>query len=247
MKSIFTIALCVFSITSFSARSEFIPHKDSYFLPYYHETKVNQERFSPLNPNGTDAKDTFIQFQFSLKYPFWGGQSNGVFLAYTQRSNWEAYDKSAYFRDNDFNPEVFYTVTFWDSLNLAVGAEHQSNGAGGANEVSWNRGYVNAKYQWDKGYIRVKPWVRFSDSTDYNPKIEDYLGKVEAELLYKVTEDSTLRFLVRNPFKKEYYEASLMFPIYAGIKGYVKYESGYGSTISNYNFSSNSYGIGLTF
>ncbi|WP_394201908.1 phospholipase A [Shewanella waksmanii] len=236
------VIISFFSIDAFAIEK----YKDNYFLPHYHEKNVNQKRFAPMNPNGGDVNDTLIQFQFSLKYSIYGNDSNGLFLAYTQRSNWEAYEKSAYFRDNDFNPALFYSYTMLDSLNLSLGVEHQSNGAGGTNEVSWNRGFLDIKYEGEHGYVRVKPWVRFSDKTDYNPDIEDFLGNFEMEALYNITENTTLRMLVRNPFEKNYYETSFTFPIFGRLKGYIMYESGYGSTISNYDFKSDSYGVGFS-
>ena len=176
-----------------------------------------------------------------------GEEDNGLFLAYTQKSNWAAYDQSAYFRDHDFNPEIFYSLTLWDSLKLSLGAEHQSNGAGSSNEVSWNRGYLDIKFQGKYGHIRVKPWVRFNDKNDYNPDIEDFLGHGELEVAFRITENSELKILTRNTFKKEYYLVDLKFPIYQGFNGYLKYENGYGTTISNYNFNTETYGIGLLF
>lgn len=107
-------------------------HEENYFLPAYHESKVNQDRFAPMNPNGHEAKSTLIQFQLSLKYQLlslnWNPLAqalnpqalnqqvheqqpqDGIYVAYTQRSNWEAYDDSAYFRDHQYNPEIFYRI-----------------------------------------------------------------------------------------------------------------------------------------
>lgn len=224
-------------------------HKDNYFLPYYHEETVNQKKYAPLNPNKTDAKDTFIQFQFSFKYKIFGTEDGGggLYFAYTQKSNWEAYDESAYFRDNDFNPEIFYKLKL-GSFDFRLGAEHQSNGAGGINEVSWNRGFAEVKYGNDLGYIKVKPWVRIKDKIDVNPNIETFLSNGELEIALHPLEDKKNKFklLMRNVTKDYYYYAvSWDVPIYDGLHGYLKYENGYGTSISNYDFKSTAYGAGL--
>lgn len=225
-------------------------HRDNYILPYYKEDIVNQARFSSLNPNGTPAKDIFVQFQFSLKYRLLGtgSQDDGLYVAYTQKSNWEAYDESAYFRDNDFNPEIFYKMQS-GSFGFALGAEHQSNGAGGKNEVSWNRTYLDIKYTKDHGHIRVKPWIRLDDKKDYNPEIEKYLsnGELEIALYLSENKENELKVLMRNITDKNYYfySASWNFPIFDGLRGYLKYEDGYGLSISNYDVKTTAYGAGF--
>ncbi|MFC5078136.1 Putative phospholipase A1 precursor [Vibrio thalassae] len=243
------IKLLVVSIlmTPLGAQATLDSHKDSYFLPYYHEDNVNQQRFAPLNPNGGDTKNTFIQFQISLKYPLISTDNSHLYLAYTQKSNWEAYDKSAYFRDNDFNPELFYIYSFSEQFDIAIGAEHQSNGTGGTDEVSWNRGYINAEYHFSYGTVGLKPWFRFDDTNDYNPDIVDYLGHGELTVVLFPNDILKMKGLARNVFKNPYYSLTLEFPIYQGLKGYAKYENGYGSTISNYDFKLQAYGLGLAF
>ncbi|MGF1723727.1 phospholipase A [Photobacterium nomapromontoriensis] len=223
-------------------------HKDTYLLPLYKESRVNQARFEPLSPDGGKVHDIFVQFQISLKYHLLGNHEEGVFLAYTQKSNWEAYASSAYFRDNDFNPELFYNKKF-KHFDAAFGVEHQSNGAGGSNEVSWNRAYVNVTYHFPQGFIRIKPWIRIHDSKDYNPDITDFLGHGEFVFGWQPTDEQEVKLLTRNiiesGFDKPYGELSWNFKIYQGLRGYLKAESGYGATISNYNFKESAFGLGI--
>ena len=223
-------------------------HKDTYFLPYYHEENVNQLRFKPLNPNGPiDASNDFIQFQISFKYKMIGTEQHGLYFAYTQKSNWSSYDKSAYFRDNDFNPEIFYKYKL-NELDLSFGVEHQSNGAGGINEVSWNRGFIDLKFIHDYGYIRIKPWVRIENGFDYNPDIENFMRYGELELGFIPRKNNEIKFLLRNMTKdKDYnYSVSWKFPLLKNVNGYLKYEDGYGLSISNYNFKTNAFGAGVS-
>ncbi|EOD79613.1 Phospholipase A1 precursor [Grimontia indica] len=242
-------SLLFFPSSAVAAVEGLSAHKDNYFLPFYKERRVNQQRFEPLNPNGTEAKDTFIQFQFSAKYQMIEIGDDGLYLAYTQRSNWEAYDSSAYFRDSNYNPELFYRLHI-ENWQIDLGAEHESNGAGGDNEVSWNRIYVDARHDWEWGYISFKPWIRVGNVT-YNPDIADFLGYSRLELGWQPTELQEIKLQVSNLFADEfdhlYYGVSWNFPIYQGLRGYVKAETGYGLTISNYNFDESAYGAGVAF
>ncbi|EGU42128.1 phospholipase A1 [Vibrio ichthyoenteri ATCC 700023] len=227
----------------------FSAHRDNYLLPFYHESKVNQSRYETLNPNGHAAKDTFVQFQLSVKYKLLAWDEHGVFLGYTQRSNWEAYDDSAYFRDDQYNPELFYRFTY-DAGQLSVGFEHQSNGAGGDYEVSWNRAYVDAQWQFDTVSLRFKPWVDIG-SNNYNPDIVDFLGYGEAELGWQPLVSHEVKLTIANLFTKDWqkgaYRVSWRFPLYQGLNGYLKAETGYGLTISNYDFDESAFGAGFAF
>ncbi|RJX75113.1 phospholipase [Vibrio sinensis] len=224
-------------------------HKDNYLLPFYQESKVNQSRYEPLNPNGHAAKDTFVQFQISIKYQLLTFDEDGLFIAYTQRSNWEAYDDSAYFRDDQYNPEIFYRVNF-EPWQLSLGFEHQSNGAGGSDEVSWNRTYLDAKWAFDSGFIRFKPWLDVGN-LKYNPDITDYLGYGELEFGWLPVGEHELTLTLANLFSKDwergFYRLSWSFPLYQGLHAYMKAETGYGLTISNYDFDESAYGVGLAF
>ncbi len=52
---------------------------------------------------------TQVKFQFSFKYDFWPSTSHHtVYLAYTQKSLWDLYDKSSPFRESNYAPEIFY-------------------------------------------------------------------------------------------------------------------------------------------
>ena len=229
--------------------SRFSAHRDNYLLPFYQESKVNQSRYEPLNPNGHAAKDTFVQFQLSIKYKLLTFDEDGLFFGYTQRSNWEAYDDSAYFRDDQYNPEIFYRFNFEPWL-LSLGFEHQSNGAGGSHEVSWNRVYLDAKWAFDSGYIRLKPWLDVG-SLEYNPDISDFLGYGEVEFAWQTVSEHELKLTLANLFtedwQKGFYRLSWSFPLYQGLHGYMKAETGYGLTISNYNFDESAFGMGLAF
>ena len=72
-------------------------------------------------------------------------------VAYTQLMYWQFYAKSQYFRETDYEPEVFISDNFLKNWLLNAGAVHESNGRGGELERSWNRAYLELNFsgpQW---------------------------------------------------------------------------------------------------
>ncbi|MGS0675661.1 phospholipase A [Shewanella sp. 0m-4] len=231
---------------------------NNFVLPVYQTQAANQAYYAPQNPNKEDISNTNVQFQFSLKYGLANNiltDNDGLYIAYSQISNWQAYDKSAYFRDSQYQPQVFWFWQHSDESDLwqstSVGFEHQSNGKGGVYERSWNRVYLEFSLALSDIELSIKPWIRTDFSnTDYNPDIEDYMGygSVKGDWYFGEHQISlTLRNLVESGFSKGYEELSWRFPIYKGLKGYLKLQSGYGMTISDYNHFDNAVGIGIAF
>lgn len=232
---------------------------DNYLLPYYFSAKPNQNYFAPQNPNSGNIDKASVQFQFSLKYGLLANfftDNDGLYFSYTQTSDWQAYDDSAYFRDTQYQPELFWTFVHAQSFldlhwqQTQVGFIHQSNGKGGKYERSWNRAFVNMQFNHGNFTLNLRPWVRLHiyDSRDYNPDIYDYLGYGDINLGWQ-SNNHRINLLLRNQlesgFKNGYERLSWQFPIYKKLHGYLKLESGYGMTISNYNHYDNAFGIGI--
>lgn len=229
---------------------------NNFILPVYQTQSANQAYYAPQNPNGGDISETNVQFQFSLKYGIASNlftENDGFYIAYNQISNWQAYDKSAYFRDSQYQPQVFWFWQHSDDADIwqgtSVGFVHQSNGKGGVYERSWNRVYLEFSLAFNDIALSIKPWIRADFSnTDYNPDIEDYMGYGSIKGDWYLGEHQvslTVRNLVESGFSKGYEELSWRFPIYKGLRGYLKLQSGYGLTISDYNHFDNAIGIGI--
>ena len=102
------------------------------------------------SPNITDVK-----VQFSFKYQLIPlTRRTGLYLAFTQNSLWSLFDgQSAVFREQNYNPEIFYTWREdlptlqrafqsgrrWFAMSARVGISHQSNGREGPESLGWNR------------------------------------------------------------------------------------------------------------
>ena len=231
-------------------------YKSNYFLPVSYRDGGNY-----AVTNGHESKEVETEFQVSIKFDF---ASNLLDLgeiysvAYTQLAFWQVYSESAFFRETNYNPEIYMTIPL-DSIGgtdffkaLKIGFEHESNGRGGVQERSWNR--VTSSFMFQYGYLfsELKLWYRVDNlnhkSRDYNPELVDYMGY------------GHLKFIV--PYKKHLFdvlfrynfdnngavEANYSYPIFGrdDVFVYLKGFSGYGESLIDYNHNVNKVGIGLS-
>lgn len=102
------------------------------------------------------TKDTQIKFQFSFKFDLWPNRGNHtVYLAYTQKSLWDAYDTSAPFRESNYAPEIFYAHYHSKKrgqpdpgcglFSEQLGLEHESNGEASDASRAWNRVFADVR------------------------------------------------------------------------------------------------------
>ena len=283
--SLFASAVCGFSVSSYAQTItttpietgtvrnvlrhpenlplfELTPFLNNYVLPYYFTDKPNQAYYEPQNPNNSPVSDVNIQFQLSFKY----GLAKNLFsdndrlsFAYTQRSDWQAYDSSAYFRDSEYQPEVFLTFfrntplsDGWVYRSATFGLEHQSNGKGGKYERSWNRAYADFVLTHGMWTVSIKPWLRtvIPGSTDYNPKIMRYMGYGRVAINYQFGQNIIgleLRNVLESGFSRGYEQLTWNFPIHKRLHGYLKVQSGYGFTVSDFDHYDNAIGVGFVF
>ncbi|HVY26411.1 MAG TPA: phospholipase A [Polyangiaceae bacterium] len=147
---------------------------------------------------------TQVKFQFSFKYDLWPNTGHHtVYLAYTQKSLWDLYDRSSPFRESNYAPEVFYAhyhsedhdqPSFGCGLfREQVGVWHESNGEAGAASRSWNRAfgdveascYGNVWY----GLLGLRAWYPFG--VGENPDITRMQGYGELRLGVGIDDDLT--------------------------------------------------------
>lgn len=183
-----------------SAGSGLSLHKPMYLLPY---------TYTP-NEHG---KNTEVLFTISLKQRLFGIP---LYFAYSQKSFWLAYNdkRSSPFRENDYNPELFYRFIpadreRWLHLGADVGFEHESNGRGLPDSRSWNRIYL-ALFQAQGGHLVYwKWWWRLPEDKskpptdpdrDDNPDIGSYYGYSELTYAQQLFDKHLARFTFRfNP------------------------------------------------
>lgn len=113
------------------------------------------DRFRPHEPTygvfGLANAGAKLQFSVALQ-PFGGdGIASHIRVAYTQTMFWAIDRPSGPFRQTVYSPEAFVDVPVGDSLTLAGGYRHDSNGRGWPLSIDVNRIFVRAAKSFDLG------------------------------------------------------------------------------------------------
>ena len=226
-------------------------HRANYFLPLSYRDNGKY----PLT-YGHDSFKVETEYQFSIKYDFYAnllGLSEVYSIGYTQKSFWQLYAKSAFFRETNYNPEIFTTIPvahirhFEYLKALRLSFEHQSNGRGGVEERSWN--YVVGTFYIQMGAIftEIKFWKDVG-SLEYNPDLMSYLGHGQLKLIFPY-KTHIFKLISRNSLSdKRATEINYSYPVTRAkdLFLYVKAFSGYGESLIDYNHKVNKIGIGFS-
>ena len=227
-------------------------YKTNYFLPISYRYGGNY-----LNENNENPQNAEIEFQLSIKFDFAANilKFNEIYsVGYTQKSFWQSYSKSAYFRESNYNPELFVTIptSLGDDAkfikSIKFGLAHQSNGQGAEQERSWNYTSATISTQYKNLFTEFEFWNRLPDSKDYNPKLLDYLG--HGDVKFSLPWDKHLfTLLLRSNFNNHgAVDFSYSYPINDrnNLFLYIKAFSGYAESLIDYNTYINKIGIGFS-
>jgi phospholipase A1 len=159
-------------------KSDFNLHayKENYFLPVSYLSGDN------FTDNGIhDSKNIETEFQVSIRYDFSSnllGLGEIYSFGYTQRSWWQLYAESAFFRESNYQPELFVKIPTYRTFlkgsfikGFKLASVHQSNGRGGEYERSWNRFSFSTFFQYRNIITELELWYRMPDNLDYNPDL----------------------------------------------------------------------------
>lgn len=237
-------------------------YKPTYILPLYYTGSPYDSVYEGNTPNNEGIKKAELKFQLSFKVPVWRNifrSCSSLYLAYTQLSYWQAYNNVAFFRETDYEPEIFLANEVnwrlykdWKLNFINLGAMHESNGFGNELERSWNRAYLEIIFSSnDNWMISIKPWVIFHDEAmrKYNPDIATYLGYGRILIAYKIWQNVFslhLQNVIESGAKHAGMELTWGFPITPHLNLYLQGFSGYGQSLIEYDHRTNSAGIGLT-
>jgi len=237
-----------------------LPHKPNYILLANYNSRPNQAPWTGFGAGASPIQKTEIKFQISIKVPVANNlftDNDTLFVGYTQKSLWQAYNRkvSSPFRDNNFNPEIFYRMRLnQDILGLkarllTVGFEHESNGRAEPLSRSWNRIYGTVSAETGSLTLGLKAWYRIpeSASVDNNPDITRYMGHTELYAYYKA-DKNTLGVMFRPSLAggfKHGLQLDWSFPVLGKLNGYVQFYNGYGESLIDYNHYNNSIGVGF--
>jgi len=238
-----------------------IPHKPNYLLPLSFNDKIQD--YDIYRNNGNTYQRLEVKFQISFKMPLFhniGDLPISAYVAYTQRSLWQAYNtaSSSPFRETNYEPEAFLIWdankelgSRWRFKSASIGFVHQSNGKSEPSSRSWNR--IDSSFIFDRQnlVISINPWYRLEEasSDDDNPDLLDYYGHGKVIIAYKHNEhvySFTSQNNIESGFSKGSVEAAWSFPLYGKVKGYIQVTSGYGNSLIEYNEYTNTIGLGIS-
>jgi len=231
------------------------------YLLLTHMSSPNQAPYAVLG-QGEVLTHNELKFQLSLRAKFAKqlfGNNGDLWLAYSQTSWWQAFNRShsSPFRETNYEPEAWLSfLTNASSYGVKLrevtaGIWHQSNGQFGSLSRSWNRIYSNLEFVGGPWRLDVKPWVRIHESpeTDDNPDIQNYLGHYELRGFYTATGNRHIfSVMLRNVVNRDNRinsEFDWTFPIAGKIRGMVQYYYGYGESLIDYNYRVNRIGVGI--
>lgn len=237
-----------------------LPHRPSYLIFGHYLSQMNNAPYQHerITEHG-ELNNNEMKFQISMKLAvaddFLGGR---WFMAYTNRSFWQAFNNqnSAPFRETNHEPEAWVSydlsqnIAGWNLRLFSLGISHQSNGQTEPVSRSWNRIYARFLFEKGNQAIVLKPWWRIKENPkfDDNPDIEDYMGRFELGYVHKFKQ-SNLSLLLRNNLKsKENHgamELGYSFKVRPNVNAYLQWFNGYGESMIDYNYHHNSIGIGI--
>ena len=255
--------------TSTGGTFVFTPYKPVYFMPARWSSNPNNSPYSG-NPsdeyvvdNNMDLNHIEAKLQISFKIKILQGivGNNGdLWVGYTQKSNWQIYNKtmSRPFRETNYEPEAIldfatnFNVLGFKSRLAGISFTHQSNGRDTPLSRSWNRIIGILGFEKDNWEIYIRPWyeIKGKRKEDDNPDIEQYIGYGDATVIY-AHKRSTFTFSGSTNFSfaknfRGYVEGSWSYRINGNLKGYLQVTHGYGETLIDYNNRQTTIGLGVS-
>lgn len=238
-----------------------------YVMPVHWTNRINTQPQSvgqepafdePIRLHSTEVKFQ-ISFKTKLIQSFLFGKGD-IWVGYTQIAHWQVYNKqlSRPFRELNYEPELIfnYPLNFnflgFEAKMAGFAFNHQSNGRPDPISRSWNRLIFHFAMEHDNFQIYLKPWIRVKEGSedDDNPEIEDYLGRAEANVIYRKNGHS-LNLLLRNSlsFKDNHgsVQFNYMYPIRNNLRGHLQIFSGYGENLIDYNHYQTTVALGISF
>ncbi len=249
------------------------PYRQTYMLAK-RTNNFNIQPGSPApgrnTPSPRDFDASEAKFQFSFKADI-GNQRNinlmgiktaRLWVAYTQQSNWQAFNirNSSPFRETMYEPEMIATLGTGGESGLKLinlGWVHQSNGRSLPESRGWYRVYLLTGWEWnDMTSILLRGWKRVMENSvrDDNPDIIDYQGRGDLVIRWEPRDKSqAIAVLLRNNLKRTdnrgYMQIDWATPVQFGsaARMHLQMSSGYGESLIDYNHRQNTIGLGFSF
>lgn len=247
----------------------FIGYRPNFILPVHYTDHINRNPQSPTREPVSlpDYQQIEAKLQISIRTKIAQDvllPDADVWFGFTQQALWQMYNTrgSAPFRNTDYEPELIYVVPVplgmqtlpagWLWKFVQVGAAHQSNGQAKPLSRSWNRLYLGTGIERGDYSIVVRSARRLPEDDDDNPDLTDWRGR--GDVLVQWTPGlATASLLWRTNFKafnRGALQVDWTYPVESdqphGLRWYVQLFTGYGETLTDYNFRQTSLGLGVT-
>ncbi len=229
----------------------------NYLMPFHYTFKPYSDYYSQnkLIPENSKRplNSSEVKFQISFSIPvfmdIFDSETN-LKIAYTQLSFWQYYTNDPYFRETNYQPEIFLERKFSSNFYSSLGAVHQSNGRGGQTERSWNRVYTRFIFSGSSWMTTLNFWYQLNAKKERtNPDIAEYLGYGNIIIAYKIKENvfslESYNF-IESYFKRPSVRLGWSYPVIDRLRLYFTYFHGYGQSMLEYTYLENSIGLGLS-
>jgi len=230
-------------------------YKPTYVLPFYQTNNPFQEIYLNETPNDQRVKREELKAYFSFLIPIvrhvYENKPIALNFAYSQLMYWQVYAKSQYFRETNYEPELFLENYFNKYMSAQLGVNHQSNGRGGYLERSWNRSYLQLKFTGKKWLVQVRGWALLAENESsnlHNPDIVYYLGYENVVLSYKLgkLKTSVEAQNIESGFERGFVQVTVSYPMLKAISVHGQFFNGYGQSLIEYNHKNTGFGIGFS-
>lgn len=229
-------------------------YRPNYVLPAYFTGSPDFQSYRGHTSANQPLRNHEFKYQISFQVLLWQNMfktANTLKFGYTQQSYWQVYARSPWFRETNYQGEVFISNNTVKNWQFDTGFNHQSNGQGGEFERSWNRVFTDIQVSGSHWFVSFKPWIMVfnAQSRDYhNPDIGDYIGHARLLLVYKPNHN-IFSLKIRNPEAKKgrrtTIEGTWSYPLSKYVRSYLQVFSGYGQSLIEYHHHTNSIGMGL--
>lgn len=230
--------------------------RPTYILPYYYTASPDYAVYANSTPDNQKIMRSEFKGQLSLLVPVFTSLFQNpdwsLNIAYTQLNYWQVYAASQYFREVNYEPEIFIEDHYHRNWLLRAGFDHQSNGRGGSLERSWNRAVGSVQFAGDDWLVSLKVWelvAQAESSNIHNPDIAKFLGYDNLRFSYRL-HNAILTLELQNlesGMRRGFAQATVSYPLSKHISLYGQFFSGYGQSLIEYNHRTNAAGIGIAF
>lgn len=247
-------------------------YRNNYVMPLHATNHINRNPQSPTQDavSQPNYRNVEAKFQLSLRTKVAqdiGLPGGDIWLAFTQQAMWQVWNgaDSKPFRNSDYEPEAMYVVPTgkglrelpfgWQWRYTQLALAHQSNGQSDPLSRSWNRVYLGAGFERGDWSLttRIAHRLKEDADSDNNPDLVKYRGRADFQLNW-AGGPHTASLLYRTTLQDGKYGAlqfDWTYPVFKdqpnGLRWLVQAFSGYGETLTDYNFRQTSVGLGVSF